>query len=73
MNEVSEFGVRGSDRDGWGTKHANVSEPREQPKQMARTLPVVSGTLVPLDFRRAWLNGAVIFLTKLSVREIRGF
>lgn len=46
---------------------------RRKSKQRARTLPLVGGTLVPLDFRRTWLNGAVIFLTKLSVREIRGF
>jgi hypothetical protein len=39
-------------------------------KQIVRTLPLVAGTLVPLDLRRTWLS-AVIFLTKLSVREIR--
>ena len=47
--------------------------PRQQSKEMVRTLPVVGGTLLLLDFRRTWLNGAVILLTKLSVREIRAF
>ena len=46
-------------------------EPNEKSKWTTRTLPAAGGTLLPLDFRRAWLNGAVIFLTKLSVREAK--
>lgn len=47
--------------------------PRRKSKRTARTLPVVDGTLVPLDFRRTWLNGALMIFLRLSVREIKWF
>lgn len=56
-----------------GLNTGTSGRPRRRWKETARTVPVAGGTLLLLDFRRAWLNGAVIFLTKLSVREIRGF